>query len=78
MAAKTSSSSSASKTKYRISLTYYGEDHVFFTYAKSEHRALKNAINRMAKKFSMNPSRFFKYFDGERDNFSVLKIVDNS
>lgn len=75
---KTCSKTTASKERYRVVLTWYGEDHIFFTYATSADNALKNAIYSMAKKFKMLPARFLRYFDGNRENYSVLKVLDNS
>jgi len=74
----TSSKTTASKDRFRVVLTWYGEDHTFFTYATNPDQALKNAIYSMAKKFKMLPARFLKYFDGNGENYSVLKILDKS
>lgn len=67
------------KFRYIVRLTYHGEDHKFYTTAFSSNNALRNACAKMAKKFGiLSPSHFLHYFNGERDNFSILKIVDKS
>ena len=62
------------KTRYHITLNYFGEIHTFYTHSKCVEGALKNAISRLAKKIGRYRNSILFYFiDDKPDNWKVVK-----
>jgi len=61
--------------RYKVTLNWYGEIHVFYTSSKTAKTAKNNAINRLAKKLGKNRNSVSGYFSGDKDNFSIKEYM---
>jgi hypothetical protein len=61
------------KTKYLVTLNWYGEVHTIYTSSSTEQRALNNAICQLAAKVGYCRSYVKCFFLGEKDNFKIVR-----
>lgn len=59
------------KTKYLVTLNWYGEVHTIYTSSSTEQRAFNNACSQLAKKVGYNYTFVKCFFLGEKDNFKI-------
>lgn len=60
--------------KRQVWLNYNGENHIYYTYASSDARALKNARCKLEDELGKMRGALKNYFNGDKPNFEV-KII---
>jgi len=59
------------KSRYKVTLNWYGELHTFYTNSGSTSKAKANAISRLAKKLGKSRYIVRQYYNSGKDNFKV-------
>ena len=59
--------------KYKVTLNWHGELHIFYTHSISRAKALANAIIKLAGKLGRSNYSVRQYFIGEKDNWKVKR-----
>lgn len=60
--------------RYKVTLNWYGELHVFWTHASSGEKAKRNSIEKLAAKLKRKAGYLIAYFDGKKDNFIIMEV----
>lgn len=61
------------KKLFLVTLNWKGEIHKFYTWAKLPETALRYSFIRLAKKLEVTQGSVGAYFDGSKDNISVIE-----
>ena len=61
--------------KYKVTLNWHGELHVFYTVAKGTKQALNNATHQLATTMNKTPYSMRQYFKTKQNSYSMKEVI---
>jgi len=68
----------AEKCRYKGAYNFQGEIHVMWTVAKNKAVAHRNFVMKLARKLGFISFKMRLYFIGDKDNFKIRRMKDES
>ena len=62
------------KRKYKMTMNWYGEIHIFFRYANSEKQAFQLLLKQLCKQLSLTKYKVSNYLSNKPNCFEILEI----
>jgi hypothetical protein len=64
------------KSKYKVTINWYGENHSFYTSTRTKQNALQNAMSQLSRKLFVSLVSVQNKVNYGSNNYKILKVKE--